>query len=337
MMMKRNRLLTGTTWRILLLLVFSSIILTSCFIEDIPVPPHQPGEAIQVQLEESMYTNQVYFDFSRDSVVFVCPNNYYQLAFESWSSGWRIRLNTADNLKICATNSFSMTELTSIPADAVWSYDSSDGDPDSTAIGNWVDTSASVYTGRVYLLGRFNGINYAVVKKMSFISVDETHYSMLVANLDGSAEHTYDIPKDVNQDYVFFDVINGLVLTQPARSDWDMVFTSYSTTLYTDLGEPTPYNVRGIFINESQVTAALDSVYTFDEIDFTYIDSLDFSSRRDVIGHDWKYYNGEDYVVRPGINFILKDDEGYYYKFRFINYHNSMDEAGYPGFEMQRL
>lgn len=312
---------------------------SSCFIEDEPIQPHEQGDAIQIQIDESTYLNQIYFDFSSDSVVGMIPNNTYQLEFESGEQGWHIRLNTADNIKICRIENLSFEEVLSIPDSADWVYDSSDGDLDSTAIGAWVDTTTNPYTysGHVYLIGRFNGIDYLALKKLQFISVDALSYQFRLSNIDGSANEVVTVPKDETHDYIFVNVLHTAIIPQLPQPDWDIVFTSYSTTLYTNDGIPTPYNVRGTFINESKVQVALDTLYLFEELDYSYMDSLTFSSRRDIIGHDWKYYNGEDYVVRTGLNFILLDADGFYYKFRFTNYHNSIDQVGYPGFEMQRL
>jgi hypothetical protein len=313
--------------------------LNGCFIEDQPVAPHQPGDESYIQLTDNIYDYQIYFDLGSESTVSLYPNNHYHLAFECGEFGWIIRLNTSDNHKICRTGSTHFDEVTAIPDSADWIYDSSDGNHDSTAIGTWVDTTGQIfqYSNEVYLIGQFNGINYEVTRNLLFLSVDANRYIFRAAKLNGDDSQEITVLKSDDYDYIFYNLILNQVAEQPARDAWDFLFASYTTKLYTNDGIPTPYNVRGIFINESQTIAAMDTLFEFQEINFDNLDSLTFTTQRDIIGHDWKYYNGEDYVVRPHMNFVLRDQAGYYYKFRFTRYHNDLDVKGFPGFELQRL
>lgn len=327
----------GTKIKWLFLLTLPAF--TSCFIQDEPVTPHQPGEESYIQLSENIYEAQIYFDLGSESVTGVLPNNHHHLAFDARPNGWIIRLNTADNHKICRVDNLSFEEVIAIPDSANWVYDSSDGNFDSTAIGMWVDTTALPYsyTNQVYLIGQFNGINYQVTRKIMFLSVDAEKYVFRMAKLNGDEDQEVTIYKSEEQDFICFNLVSAEVAEQLPRNSWDFVFAPYTTTLYTNEGVPTPYNVRGVFINESQVVAAMDTLYEFQEITYEYIDSLNFTNQRDIIGHDWKYYNGEDYVVRPHMNFVVRDSDGYYYKFRFTRFHDDQDVKGYPGFEFQRL
>lgn len=321
------------------LYLFVLTVFSGCFIEDEPVMPHQPGDESYLQLSDNIYEAQIYFDFGTESVVGILPNNHHHLAFDSRPEGWVIRLTTADNHKICRAGSSVFEDVTAIPDSADWGYDSSDGNFDSTAIGHWVDTTTLPYsfTHEVYLIGQFNGINYQVTRKLMFLSVDEEKYVFRMAKLNGDEDQEVTINKSEEQDFVFYNLVSATVADQLPRSSWDFLFAPYTTTLYTNEGVPTPYNVRGVFINESQVLAAMDTLYDFQEITYEYIDSLNFTNQRDIIGHDWKYYNGEDYVVRPHMNFVLRDADGFYYKFRFTRFHDDFDVKGFPGFEFQRL
>jgi hypothetical protein len=66
---------------------------------------------------------------------------------------------------------------------------------------------------------------------------------------------------------------------------------------------------------------------------------LEFSSRADVIGYDWKYYNFDAgvYTVVPDMNYVIRDRDGFFYKLRFIDFNNDVGEKGYPKFEFVRL
>jgi hypothetical protein len=42
-------------------------------------------------------------------------------------------------------------------------------------------------------------------------------------------------------------------------------------------------------------------------------------------------------VIIEGLNYVVLDREGYFYKLRFISFYNNSGEKGYPTFEFQRL
>ena len=46
---------------------------------------------------------------------------------------------------------------------------------------------------------------------------------------------------------------------------------------------------------------------------------LELTNRADVIGYDWKYYNFDAglYTIVPGLAYVIKDRDGFYYKLRF--------------------
>ncbi len=315
------------------------VFLNACFIEDVPIPPHEPGEESVFDLKLSIYDYMIWFDFSSEAVVKVEGPDYYHLGFETGADSYHIRLNTASNFKICPTGESDFQVVTSIPQNADWLYDASTGDLDSTAIGEWVQLNGNEkqYSNQVYLLGQFTGLNYQVYYKIQFLFVDEEQYRFRAAAIDGSNEEEFAVLKDSLYRFVYFSFETGGIVEQPHPKDWDILFTPYLTTLYTNEGVPTPYNVRGIFLNEAYTAAVLDTISNFVDITYETIENYLITNQLDIIGHEWKHYNGEDYVVRPWMNFILHDTEGYWFKFRFIRYHNSENEKGFPSIEYQRL
>ena len=48
-----------------------------------------------------------------------------------------------------------------------------------------------------------------------------------------------------------------------------------------------------------------------------------------------KDFESQYYSVRDDINYIIKDTQGRYFKFRFIDFYNSEGNKGYPKFEYQ--
>ncbi len=91
-------------------------------------------------------------------------------------------------------------------------------------------------------------------------------------------------------------------------------------------------------------SVALDTISDFNEIALSDTNNFEFSSALDKIGYDWKELIGDVntgdvyYEIRFNYNYIIKVNNLYYYKLRFINFYDpESGEKGYPTFELQRL
>jgi hypothetical protein len=130
---------------------------------------------------------------------------------------------------------------------------------------------------------------------------------------------------------------------EPLKNDWDLLFTQYTTLLYTNEGDPYPYLLTGVLSNPFLIRVAQDTLYDFSEIDLTIAQSLTYSTALDEIGYDWKDVVGDvstgnvSYVVIEGRNYIVRDTEGFYFKLRFTSFYNNSGDKGYPTFEYQKL
>ena len=115
-----------------------------------------------------------------------------------------------------------------------------------------------------------------------------------------------------------------------------MLFTQY-THLYSDTTTPA-YLVTGVILN-SEVLVAEDNSFSFEEINYSIIDQLNFTSNKDAIGFDWKEYNFDAgfYTVNSNLNYIIKDRQQRYFKLRFTDFYNSNGDKGCPTFEIQEL
>jgi hypothetical protein len=88
---------------------------------------------------------------------------------------------------------------------------------------------------------------------------------------------------------------------------------------------------------------AQDTLYDFTAIDLEIASSMVYSTALDEIGYDWKDVVGDvssgnvSYVIIQGRNYVIRDNQGFYYKLRFISFYNNSGEKGYPTFEYQRL
>jgi hypothetical protein len=126
---------------------------------------------------------------------------------------------------------------------------------------------------------------------------------------------------------------------EPPDTAYDIVFTQYTTMLYTDLGVPYPYLVTGVLSNRKGVEVAVDTLRPFALHTKETAMGLSYSSNLDMIGYDWKYYNFDDgtYTIRPKYCYLIRTVRGSLFKVRFIGFYNKNGSKGYPAFEYEKL
>jgi hypothetical protein len=328
----------------LFLFLAIAVLSVSCFKEDETVSPHKPGntEVDTVELT-ALYKYQVYYDLSSGSVSSVSLRKHWDLSFGSSADNGYVRLNTS--CFMYATSLRSVPFGTAVDtSDVSWYFDNSNGDPDSTAIGIWykVEGTDTVSNGKLIILNR--GIdefgNIRGFRQLMIDSLSNNTYYFRFANLDGTHQQSFQVPRDPQLNHILFsfDEVSDN-FQEPERHSWDLLFTQYTTLLFTDLGEPYPYLVTGVLLNPDLVEVARDSVDSFENINFTLAKKLNYSKQQDFIGYDWKYYNFDSgaYTVRTNQIYVIHDETGYYYKFRFLGFYNNKGEKGYPSIEFQRL
>ncbi|MEA3462734.1 MAG: HmuY family protein [Bacteroidota bacterium] len=316
--------------------------LQSCFKEEDMIPPHEQGDLEEGQAGlGSLYENQVYFDLSENEEASSSSINDWDLSFESSTGGWIIRLNSAQFM--LAGNSMDTLFSEELTMDDLeMKFDKSDGNPDSTAMAEWFEISDdSTWSNRyVYLVDRGSDVNANPLgqKKIQLDMLGED-FLLRYANPDNSGDTSVRIPRDPAMDQVYFSFDEGMVDIAPLPDQWSLLFTRYTTMLVTDEGEDYPYLVVGVLLNPNGVAAARDSIHDFMEMDRDDVINLEFTTRADVIGYDWKYYNFDAgvYTIVPDMNFVIRDRNGYFYKFRFVDFYNDEGVKGFPTFEFARL
>jgi len=324
---------------IILLILLS---LQSCFKEEEMIPPHEQGDMEEGQAAlGSFYESQVYFDLSANEEVSSSSINDFDLSFESAAGGWLIRLNSAQFM--LAGNSRDTLFSAELNMDDLeMKFDKSDGNPDSTAIGYWYEISEdSSWSHRfVYLVDRGSDElgNPLGQKKVQFGMLGDD-FLMRYANTDNSGDTTVVIVRNPAMDQIYYSFDKGIVDIAPLPELWSLLFCKYTTMLVTDEGEDYPYLVVGVLLNPNGVTAALDTIHDFMEMTADDITDLTFTTQADVIGYDWKYYNFDAgvYTIVPDMSYVIRDRDGYFYKFRFVDFYSDEGVKGYPTFEFVRL
>lgn len=334
-----------------LVLLICSTMFTSCLKEDTPIYPTLK-ETVQIPMGTN-YADQFYYDMATNTVVTSHPRGNWDLAFECGPNGYHVFLNSAKFMFLNKTGSTDFNGTYSYNAD-IQHTDASNGDPDLTAIGEWGTWNGDDQynsNGEVYLLDR--GVNVAGqsigYKKLKMNNLTDGTYSFTFSNLDGSEEHTFEVTKDEQYNFVYvtLDDAGAQVYTAPAKDTWDLRFSMF-TYVFTanpgddipfEDGDTIPYLVNGVLLNPNGVEANEVVTPSFDSLELSQVISSDLTSDIDAIGYAWKYYslNAGGYTVDTSMIYVIKDRTGDYYKLRFIDFYSETGEKGYPTFEVKPL
>ncbi|MCX6266963.1 MAG: HmuY family protein [Bacteroidetes bacterium] len=321
-----------------------TLTIQSCFKEDKMVPAHPRGDVKTdtIPMTEN-YLNQVYFSLDSSETVGVLAKTTYDIGFECSQAGWHVILNTSDFMKV--------TDLGEVPFGQSYDttglklrFDKSDGNPDSTAIGQWftIIGKDTISNKHVYAVSR--GLdelgNPLGLYQMIFDSLKNSVYYFRYALLNGGPVLFGNVTKNTDVNYIYFSLKTGsVVVVEPQRHTYDLLFTQYTTMLYTDQGIPYPYLVTGVLLNRFQVEAVADSTIDFFSITRDIALSMSYTKVLDAIGYDWKYYSFKTgvYTIRPKLSYIIHGVSGLYYKLRFVGFYNKDGLKGYPVIEYQQL
>ena len=315
------------------LICFIVLTFSSCVKEELPISKHDPGDVITNTVNmSSNYKWQVYFNLKNNTVVSENLKISWDLGFETTLNGYRITLNSSKAMYAAKTNQTDFTLVTdTIGFNTNKNFDSPTGDMERTAIGDW-----RLIPNQVYLIDRgYNELgSHKGFRKIVFQSVDDYSYTIRFSQLNGSGETTLQITKDNNYNFTFISfTTSSTVIVEPPKKDWDIVFTQYLEQLST------PYLVAGCLLNRHETTAKADSITSFSAINYDFAQTQVLSYNINVIGYDWKEYNftTSSYLVFPSKNYIIKDQNGFYYKLHFIDFYNASGIKGNPTFEFQKL
>jgi hypothetical protein len=325
-------------------LLLLAVSLSSCFKEDEMVTPHPVGDlqTDTISLTEN-YLYQVYFSLDSGKTVSSNVRTQIDLGFDCSPGGWQVILNTSDFMKVADLGEvvFGQTYDT---AGLKLSFDKSDGNPDSNAVGRWFTVSGSdtVSNHHVYAVSR--GLdelgNPLGLYQVIFDSLSHGKYFFRYAPLSGGSGSAGVVAKLPGTHFVYFSLKTGTVVTaEPPFQTYDLLFTQYTTLLFTDEGIPYPYLVTGVLLNRKLVQVAMDSVTDFSAITRDQARLMTYSSALDAIGWEWKLYNFTTgvYTIRPNLNYVIRGISGFYFKLRFSGFYNKDGLKGYPVIEYQQL
>ncbi len=313
----------------------------ACEKKEVPLLPHQPGAYEKIIIPIGYpYNNQVFYNCNTNKIVSINKKYDWDLAFDCSDNGFVIRLNTAKGMLAAHTNSTNFDSLYDVD-NLVWKWDSSDGDKNYTAIGNWLNTSSNVSNNLVYIINRQFNENgtFLGYKKIIFTGLQNNVYSFRYSDLNGQNEKSFQLKKNNEFNHIYFSFDNGgkQITIEPSKNEWDLLFTNYQHK-FVEL--EMPFVITGCLINaNNNVVAAKDSSKNFYHINLNDVNKFNYSAAWDKIGYDWKIRNNQDnsFTIHPSLFYIIKSQNGVYFKIKFVDFYNASGEKGYPTFEIQRL
>jgi hypothetical protein len=322
------------------------LFLTSCFQEDIPVPPYESPvgvERVEIPMG-STYEFQLFYRMSDRQVVKTVSRNSWDLAFESGNGGWKILLNTARFVRAADLGAVDFESVTALPSGSELRADAPGWHPDSLQFSSWgvPEGNQVVSKGHTYIVDL--GINLEGGpmgrRKVKILGLENNQYRIAWANLDNSGYREYSLARRPGVNYVYLNLRtpeNPEVFAEPdSRESWDLQFTNYTANvLNTATGQDEEYLVVGVLLNPYAVRAARAFNHDFENIHFDELSQFTFTARRDIIGYDWKAFSidGGSWTIFPEMVYLIRDVKGLYYRIRFIGFLNAMGQRGFPAFE----
>lgn len=330
-MKKRNTyalLLTG--------FLLSSLLLPSCFKEiDTIAIPRTLEETFVVQ--HSIKKVQSFFRFYENTVLEVdtAAHANWDLAFESAGEGDQVLLGWASFSTGIGTGLYDMEgisqqlilDLIERPGD--WTFD----DP---SFANRPDTLMTLMhweDGEVFIQNR--GLSSDSYYAIQFVSKTEDSYTFRYASATSLEEvHEATIYRGSGFNYVYFSFTSGeSVVIEPLSIEWDILFTPYRGWWETDdPGQYAPFNMSGMMINNEngvQIAHVFDPEIEFEDIDFSFIPSYEFSDLKGKVGANWKVLGDQNsnniFSMDPDKKYLMKKydfetDRIMYFKFQMVDY-----------------
>lgn len=172
-------------------------------------------------------------------------------------------------------------------------------------------------------------------------------YKIQYADIASTTHEEAVISKDAAYNFSFFSLTTKAeVDVEPAKSQWDINFTTFTNIL----GGTTPYyypdyvvtNLKG---DARSYMVMIEGTVTYDSFTLANVDELKFTDDQRNIGSNWRSTSvvGGDgipvsqFVLKTDRFFVIQDPAGNIYKLKFTGGANEAGERGYPKFQYALL
>ena len=260
------------------------------------------------------YANQAWYSLENGQAG-TAPKNNWDLAFEISMFGTSIHINSVAGVRLWTYPNGDTSDFLSIDTsgfsswtaqyntDTYWNVGAFDvnADPADPFDVGWgiYNMVNHVITGDSLFVIRLRDSTYRQLHVMNLASGS---YNLRWANLDGTGLQNMSVLKSsfAGKNFGYLNIQSNATLDrEPASDSWDLLFTQYTGFV------PAPYNVVGILTNRGIQTAKVSNVG--DPATFDDWSSQSFDSLINVIGYDWKTFNGMAFEIQDSLVYFLKN------------------------------
>lgn len=261
---------------------------TGCFEPDIRIDSPSANEIL---LTSDVTRNQaIYLNLSHQNVELDPFDKKWHLKFQNAQNSWSIYMNPLENVAIHQTSitSFNGVDSTFNLTGLKWQIDAPTSKGAYPAFGSWGDFAFSIPKSykNVYILRLKNDIT-ATFYKVQVLDAKDNAYCLRYASLTGSIDQIITINKDESYTHSFLRLGAEPVQpkVEPKKNAWDLCLT-YIADSINKQGNlpylPTINDFYGVYqamlINNDYNKIAIDSIHSFEDIDFFNVQSLNFKS-----------------------------------------------------------
>lgn len=333
-----------------ILFLILPILFLSCIPEESPVEPFDRGDMQIGDVEMgNFYEYQIYYSLTSNNEVSINETVAWDIGFSCPDTTLHIILNYSTSARAVNLGKIDFDNINEDVLEEIeeedWKFDNQFGNIDSTSIGTWWMYNNGEINSKhdVYIIDRGitpKGRSRGYVK-LRITGFENNSYFIEFAELDENILYKFEVNKDNQFNYKQFCFTDGglIVQLEPDKNSWDLLFSKYIDLLYTNEGDALWYSVTSVLLNENGVQAAMIKSNDFNSIDISVVDTLNFNSTINTIGHEWKYFDLESnsYTVLDDQIYIIKNVDGFYFKLKFVEFYNESGLKGYPKFELKLL
>jgi len=324
-----------------------TLIFTSCFKEIDTVVIDKITENV-FSSQYSIYGNVTFYKIYENTTQEVSNETLgkWDLAFQSALEGDNVLLNYTISAKAIktGTSNFSDVDINTV-YDLFDSNEWKFNDPaysnvrDSIALKDWEDKE-------VYLVYRgTSSLPDEAYYKIQFISKTPETYEFRYAHVESTQVIEKTINRTLGLANVYFSFEEEtLVEHEPNINEWDFYLAPYFGWFETlTQGEFAPYNLTGVMINNEgglRVAQVFDGEIDYENIDLAMANNLTYTDWKGAIGSTWKKIPSTQnpvYNMDTNKKYVLKLNDGNYYKLRFLDFYNTEGEQGYTSFEINLI
>ncbi len=302
------------------------------------------GENNEVNIENSVYTHQTYYDLSSNKEVLSVDVSMWDLSVETSGSMQSIKLNPAKGYRVFKTLSNDITDEIILPDITDWTFDDPTYNPSKLAFYGWKDNE-------VYIIGKKSESfdpttpSVAAYARVSFVKTDDGIKIQWVFSGESEVhEFTFSGTAE-SHPFTWFSFETGgkADVQPPSPADYDVIFTSYTGNIF-DGTQSFIFDLHGTLTNRSYNVESYrydpgeaddeEYINIFNDLINSDIDGTKFSIDADVIGYGWKHFSrtSMSYEIDKSNMYFIMDGNGNHYKIQFTNYYNDNGEKGYISF-----